>query len=76
MCAIEKSLCEIGKSLLRIKNRCMRKKITIQEYPLVFFGAAKPKQSSESILEGLSLVATIAHVCGPVYDVSCLYHVL
>ena len=23
-----------------------------------------------------ALVATIAHVCGPVYDVSCLYHVL
>ena len=38
-----------------MKNRCMRKKITIREYRLVFFWAAKPKQSAESILEGLSL---------------------
>ena len=32
------------------------KKITVREYRLVFFLAAKPKQSAESILEGLSLI--------------------
>ena len=41
--------------IVTVENRCMRKKITIREYRLVFFWAAKPKQSAESILEELSL---------------------
>ena len=44
-----------------MKNRCTRKKITIREYRLLFFfWAAKPKQSAESILEGLSLILKMA----------------